>query len=54
LLLVAILDRWWQLYGPPFPFTGAIFKVTVDISGRSLHDTDEERNAVAKQAMARQ
>ena len=44
----------WQLYGPPFAFTGTIFKVIADTSGRSLQDPHEERNALARQAMARQ
>jgi hypothetical protein len=43
-----------QLYKPPFAFTGTIFKVTVDVSGQMLQDTDEERKAHAKAAMARQ
>ena len=43
-----------RLYGPPFAFTGTIFKVTADISGHTLQDAGEERNAVARQAMARQ
>jgi arylsulfatase len=40
-----------QLYGPPFDFTGSIFKVTADISGQSLQDTEEEKKAEAKKAM---
>jgi arylsulfatase A-like enzyme len=43
-----------QLYRPPFAFNGTIFKVTADISGHTLQDADEERNAVARQAMSRQ
>jgi arylsulfatase A-like enzyme len=43
-----------QLYQPPFAFTGIIFKVTADISGRTLHDSDEERKAAARLAMSRQ
>ena len=43
-----------QLYGPPFAFTGTIFKVTADVSGKMLQDADEERNATAKRALARQ
>ena len=43
-----------QLYRPPFAFTGTIFKVIADTSGRSLQDPHEERNALARQAMARQ
>jgi hypothetical protein len=31
-----------------------IFKVIADTSGRSLQDPHEERNALARQAMARQ
>jgi arylsulfatase len=43
-----------QLYGPPFAFTGTIFKVTVDVSGQMLQDTEEEKKATAKRALARQ
>jgi hypothetical protein len=43
-----------QLYGLPFAFTGTIFKVIADTSGRSLQDPHEERHALARQAMARQ
>ncbi len=42
------------LYGPPFAFTGTIFKVTVDVSGQMLQDTEEERRAAAKRALSRQ
>ena len=43
-----------KLYGPPFAFTGTIFKVTADVSGQMLQDTEEEKNAVAKRAMSQQ
>ena len=43
-----------QLYGPPFEFTGAIHQVTVDVSGKLIEDSEEEKHAVAKMAMARQ
>ena len=43
-----------QLYGPPFAFTGTIFKVTADVSGQMLQDTEEERHAASKAAMSRQ
>ena len=43
-----------RLYRPPFAFTGTIFKVIADTSGRSLQDPHEERHALARQAMARQ
>jgi arylsulfatase A-like enzyme len=43
-----------QLYGPPFGFTGTIFKVTADVSGQMLQDTEEERQAAARAAMSRQ
>jgi len=43
-----------QLYGPPFTFTGTIFKVTADVSGQMLQDTEAERTAAAKRAMSRQ
>ncbi len=43
-----------QLYGPPFAFTGTIFKVTADVSGQMLQDTEEERRAAAKHAISRQ
>ena len=42
------------LYGPPFEFTGTIHEVTVDISGKLIADTEEEKHARAKVAMARQ
>jgi len=42
------------LYGPPFEFTGTILSVTADISGKLLHDTEEEEKAFARVAMARQ
>jgi arylsulfatase len=42
------------LYGPPYAFTGTIFKVTADVSGQMLQDTQEERNATAKRALSRQ
>ena len=42
------------LYGPPIECTGTILSVTADISGPSLHDTDEEEKAFARVAMARQ
>ena len=43
-----------QRYGPPFAFTGTIFKVTADVSGQMLQDTEEEKKAAAKAAMRRQ
>ena len=43
-----------RLYGPPFAFTGTIFKVTADVSGQMLQDTEEERMATAKRALSRQ
>jgi arylsulfatase len=43
-----------RLYGPPFAFTGTIFKVTVDVSGKMIQDTEEEMKALAKAHMARQ
>ena len=43
-----------QLYGPPFEFTGTIDQVTVDVSGKLIEDTEEQKHAVAKMAMARQ
>ena len=42
------------LYGPPFEFTGAIHEVTVDISGKLIADSEEEKHVRAKVAMARQ
>jgi hypothetical protein len=42
------------LYGPPFEFTGTIFMVTADVSGKMIQDTEEEKKAHAKAAMARQ
>ncbi len=43
-----------RLYEPPFAFTGRIVKVTADVSGRMIQDTEEEARASAKAAMARQ
>ena len=43
-----------SLYQPPFEFTGRIFKVTADVSGKMIQDTEEEAKAHAKAAMARQ
>lgn len=43
-----------KLYGPPFEFTGKIFKVTADLSGKMLQDTEKERKAFAKAALAQQ
>ena len=43
-----------SMYGPPFEFTGRIFNATVDISGKMIQDTEEEKKAMAKVAMARQ
>jgi arylsulfatase A-like enzyme len=43
-----------QLYGPPFDFTGTVFKVTADISGQSLQDAEEEKKAEARKAMSSQ
>ncbi len=42
-------------YQPPFAFTGKIFKVTVDVSGNLIQETEEEEmKARAKVHMARQ
>ena len=43
-----------KLYGPPFAFTGTIFKVTADVSGQMLQDAEEERKAAARRALSRQ
>jgi arylsulfatase A-like enzyme len=43
-----------HLYKPPFEFTGKIFKVTADVSGKMIQDTEEEMKAFAKASMARQ
>jgi hypothetical protein len=40
--------------GEAFEFTGTIFKVTADVSGKALHSAAEEKDASAKVAMARQ
>ena len=42
------------LYGPPFEFTGTIYQVTVDLSGSLIADSEDEKHAKAKVAMARQ
>jgi arylsulfatase A-like enzyme len=41
-------------YRPPFAFTGTIFKVTADVPGQTLQNTDDEREAAAKRAMSQQ
>jgi arylsulfatase len=43
-----------KLYPSPFPFTGTIYQVTVDVSGKINQDTREEERAMARAAMARQ
>ncbi|HEX2488313.1 MAG TPA: arylsulfatase [Blastocatellia bacterium] len=43
-----------KLYKPPFEFTGKIIKVTADVSGKMIQDTEEEKKAQAKAMMARQ
>jgi hypothetical protein len=42
------------MYTSPFPFTGAITKVAVDVSGKPDHDEDEVQKSQARVAMARQ
>ena len=41
------------LYEPPFAFTGTIFKITADVSGKMIHDLQEEKKAIAIAAMPR-
>lgn len=41
-------------YQPPFKFAGTLFKVTLDVSGKMIQDTEEEEKAFAKVAIARQ
>jgi arylsulfatase len=43
-----------KLYKSPFAFTGKIFKVTADVSGKMIQDKEEESKAQAKVMMARQ
>jgi arylsulfatase A-like enzyme len=43
-----------NLYSSPFPFTGTIYQVTVDVSGKMIQDVQEEKKAMAKAATARQ
>ena len=43
-----------ERYASPFPFTGTISKVTVDVSGKPDHDEEESKKAEARVAMARQ
>lgn len=43
-----------ELYTPPFAFTGKIFKVTVDVSGKSTQSAEEQHKAAAMAAMKRQ
>ena len=42
------------MYASPFPFTGDITKVTVDVSGKADEDEDEVKQSQARVAMARQ
>jgi arylsulfatase A-like enzyme len=46
--------RTIELYRPPFAFTGTIFKVTADLPGQMLQDTEEERKTAARMAIGRQ
>ncbi len=43
-----------QMYSSPFPFTGTIYQVTIDVSGKTAQDPGEEKKAMAKAATARQ
>jgi arylsulfatase A-like enzyme len=43
-----------QLYGPPFDFTGTVYKVTVDVSKQKQESAEAEQNAAAVAAMKRQ
>ncbi len=42
------------MYASPFPFTGTITKVTVDVGGPAEHDEEEVKQSQARVAMARQ
>jgi hypothetical protein len=42
------------MYASPFPFTGTITKVTVDVSGKPDHDEATVKESQARVAMARQ
>jgi hypothetical protein len=42
-----------EMYASPFPFTGTLTKVTVDVPGKPDHDEDEVRESQARVAMAR-
>ncbi len=35
-----------SLYASPFPFAGRIYRVTVDVSGEMIRDTEAEMKAV--------
>jgi arylsulfatase A-like enzyme len=43
-----------QRYDSAFEFTGTIFKVTADVTGQMIQDTEEEKRAFARAAMAHQ
>jgi arylsulfatase A-like enzyme len=43
-----------QLYSSPFPFSGTIYQVTIDVSGKMTQDVQEEKRAMARAATARQ
>jgi len=43
-----------QMYRSPFAFTGTITTVTVSLTGESLHAAEDEQQAQARVAMARQ
>jgi arylsulfatase len=41
-------------YQAPFPFTGVLHTVTVDLSGDLITDTDTDTDSEMRMAMARQ
>jgi hypothetical protein len=43
-----------MLYQPPFEFTDKKLKVTTEVFGQMIQDTEEEQKAFAKAAMTRQ
>lgn len=43
-----------KLDSSTYPFTGTIYQVTIDLSGKMIQDTREEEKAMARAAMSRQ
>ena len=53
IVYIVLDETGYGQYTSPFPFTGTITKVTVDVSGKPDHDEDEVKESQARVAMAR-